>query len=224
MMVHVSADLSRADLTADESSTEVPTPPEVPRESVAADRLPRVLEAVLMVAEEPVPVAELAAGLGVPVPDLDRVLRELAEGYEDGERGFALRQVGAGWRFYSHGDCADEVARFLLAGQTGRLSAAALETLAVIAYRQPVSRSRIAGIRGVNVDGVVRTLVARGLVTEVATDESTQAVLYGTTPAFLEKLGIRSLEELPPLAPLLPDLAEMEAEQPEGSTGEPTRG
>jgi segregation and condensation protein B len=182
------------------------------------ERLPRMLEAVLMIAEEPVSAEDLAAGLRIPVPAVQVALAGLAAEYEAQGRGFALRHVGLGWRFYSHPDCADAVAQFLLVGQSGRLSPAALETLAVIAYRQPVSRSRIAAIRGVNVDGVVRTLVARGLVEEAATDESTQAVLYATTPAFLEKLGIRSLGELPPLAPLLPDLAEMAEMDTDGAS------
>jgi segregation and condensation protein B len=173
------------------------------------DRLPQLLEAVLMICEEPVSVDDLGAGLRVPVPAVQSALEALATDYEAQGRGFSLRHVGLGWRYYSHPDCAAAVAQFLLVGQSGRLSPAALETLAVIAYRQPVSRSRIAAIRGVNVDSVVRTLAARGLIEEAATDEATQAVLYATTPSFLEKLGIRSLEELPPLAPLLPDLAEM---------------
>ena len=120
-------------------------------------------------------------------------------------RGFELREVGGGWRFYSRPALAPVVQRFVLDGQTARLTQAALETLAVIAYRQPVSRARVSAVRGVNVDGVVRTLTTRGLVTEVGTDETTGATLYGTTTTFLERMGLGSLDELPALAPYLPD-------------------
>lgn len=133
------------------------------------------------------------------------VLLDLASEYDAQARGFELRAVAGGWRIFSRADLADVVGKFVLDGQTARLSQAALETLAVIAYRQPVSRARIAAIRGVSVDGVVRTLTVRGLVSEVGTDEGSGAHLYGTTPAFLERMGLISLEELPALAPYLPD-------------------
>lgn len=166
--------------------------------------VPAALEAILMVADEPVPLDRLAAALAVPPARVLEALTDLAAGYEG--RGFALREVGRGWRFYSHPDYADVVADFVRDGQTARLTQAALETLAVIAYRQPVSRGRIAGIRGVNVDSVVRTLLTRGLVRETGTDSETGAVLYATTDFFLERLGLRSLDELPPLAPYLPEV------------------
>lgn len=164
-----------------------------------------VLEAVLMVVEEPVSESDLGAVLDMPDGQVHRLLIDLAQEYDRDRRGFALRAVGGGWRFYSRPEHAPAVERFLLDGQRARLSQAALETLAVVAYRQPVSRARIGAIRGVNVDGVVRTLQTRGLVHEVGTDPEHGAVLYGTTDYFLDRLGIGSLDELPPLAPYLPD-------------------
>jgi segregation and condensation protein B len=167
--------------------------------------LTRVLEAILMVAEEPVDPHLLAQVLEEPLEDVVEELEGLAGLYETQGRGFCLREVGGGWRIYSHPAAAPWVERFVLARQTPRLSAAALETLAVIAYRQPVSRAQIAAIRGVNVDGVVRTLVQRGLVEEVGRDPGPgQAVLLGTTVAFLEKTGLRDLSELPSLAEFVP--------------------
>lgn len=174
--------------------------------------LRRVLEAVLLIAEEPLPVVEIAARLEVPAPEVEAAIRELAAEYEQQERGFALREIAGGWRYYTAAECAPEVERFLLAGQTSRLSQAALETLAVVAYQQPVSRSRIAAVRGVSVDGVMKTLVSRGLVAESGTDTESGAIMYVTTPKFLERIGLRDLSELPPLAPLLPGLDELPEE------------
>lgn len=171
--------------------------------------LPAVLEALLLVVDEPVPAVVLAQVAEVPEPEVAAALRGLAVDYDEAGRGFELRELAGGWRLYTRADCAPYVERFVLDGQTARLTQAALETLAVIAYRQPVSRQRISAIRGVGVDGVVRTLLARGLVTEAGTDAETGAVLYGTSGLLLEKLGLRSLEELPSLAPFLPDLAEL---------------
>lgn len=167
------------------------------------------LEAVLMVADEPVPAVQLATVLGLPTAEVERILHELAAEYR-GElggrpRGFELREAGGGWRVYSAPAYADVVGRFVLDGQAARLTQAALETLAVIAYRQPVTRGQVSAVRGVNVESVVRTLVSRGLVHEVGTEPS-GAVLYGTTPYFLERMGLTSLDELPPLAPYLPEL------------------
>jgi segregation and condensation protein B len=181
-----------------------------PDAASAAPPLRTLLEAVLMVVENPVPAAELAAGLGAPVADVRRTLAELAESYRREERGFDLRDVGGGWRFYTADGCAGWVERFVLAGQTARLSQAALETLAVVAYQQPVSRGRISAVRGVAADGVIRTLSTRGLVEEAGTDAETGANLYRTTPFFLERLGLRDLSELPPLAPLLPGIDEVD--------------
>lgn len=168
------------------------------------------LEAVLLVAEEPVPVVTLAERLLVPVPTVEQTLRELAAEYVADGRGFELREVGGGWRYYTAAGAAEYVERFVLAGQTARLSQAALETLAVIAYQQPVSRGRIAAVRGVNVDGVVRTLLTRNLIDEAGVDPEGGAMTYRTTPYFLERLGLRDLSELPPLAPLLPEADEIE--------------
>ncbi len=176
------------------------------------------LEAILMVAAEPVTAEEVAVALGVDTYEVEQELNALAREYagEDGAeaRGFELRRVAGGWRIYSACRYADAVGRFVVGSAHARLSQAALETLAVIAYRQPISRSRICKIRGVNVDGVVRTLLARGLVEETGTTPS-GAHLYGTTTEFLEKMGMSSLSELLPLAPYLPEanaLIELEEE------------
>lgn len=174
--------------------------------------LAAALEAVLMVAESPVPVERLAAGVVRTVPEVVEVLEELAAEYR-GEtggrpRGFELREGAEGWRVYSARAQADVVGTFVLEGQSSRLSQAALETLAVIAYRQPVTRGQVSAVRGVSVDGVVRTLLARGLIAETGQDPMTGAVLFGTTGEFLDRMGWSSLEELPPLAPHLPDVAE----------------
>lgn len=167
------------------------------------------LEAILMVVSEPVPVRHLADVLGASEAEVDRSLRELAGEYREAGRGFELREAGEGWRIYSSPRYADVVASFVTWGQSARLSGPALETLAVIAYRQPVTRSQIAEIRGVNVDGVVRTLTTRGLIAPTGQEES-GAVLYGTTGYFLEKMGMTSLAELPPTAPHLPELDELD--------------
>lgn len=172
--------------------------------------LATLLEAVLMVAEKPVGVAELATGLGAHALEVEQVLAELAAQYRADGRGFDLRHVGGGWRFYTAEDCAPWVERFVLAGQTSKLSQAALETLAVVAYQQPVSRGRISAVRGVSADGVIRTLTARGLVEEATTDPETGAILYRTTDYFLERIGLRGLDELPPLAPLLPGIDDLD--------------
>lgn len=166
--------------------------------------LRQALEAVLMVVEDPVPPAALGRVLGRPAAEVARELRALAGEYDEQRRGFELREVGGGWRFYSRAACAGVVERFVLDGQSARLSQAALETLAVLAYQQPVTRGRIAAVRGVAVDGVMRTLLARGLVEEAGMEPGSGALLYRTTGRFLERLGLGSLEELPALAPLLP--------------------
>jgi segregation and condensation protein B len=175
-------------------------------ESELAPPLAAVLEAVLLVTDEPVPAMTLAQVVERPTDEVSAVLEDLARDYTAAGRGFELRQVAGGWRLYTRADCAPWVERFVLDGQQARLTQAALETLAVIAYRQPVTRQRVSAVRGVNVDGVVRTLLARGLITEAGSDEDTGATRYRTTPYFLERIGLQSLEELPSLAPLLPDL------------------
>ncbi len=170
------------------------------------------LEAILMVVDEPVGTADLAAALDVPEAELVDALHSLRREYAnpDAPRGFELREVDGKWRLYSSPLYADVVGRFIVEGQSARLSQAALETLAVVAYRQPVTRGQVSQVRGVNVDSVMKTLSARGLVTEVG--ETGGAVLYGTTVEFLERLGLTSLDELPPLAPYLPELTEVDAE------------
>lgn len=163
------------------------------------------IEAVLMVVEEPVSELALATALQVTVEEVREHVAEIEARYADGTHGFTARNVGGGWRFYSHSAYAPVVERFILDGQQSRLTQAALETLAVIAYRQPISRSRISAVRGVSVDGVVRTLLTRGLIVEVSHEESSGATLYGTTGYFLERMGIGSLDDLPALAPYLPE-------------------
>jgi segregation and condensation protein B len=172
------------------------------------------LEAVLLVTDEPVPAVTLAQVTERPTDEVEQTLQALAEDYVQGGRGFELRTVAGGWRLYTRADCAPFVERFVLDGQSARLTQAALETLAVIAYRQPVTRSRVSAVRGVNVDGVIRTLLARGLITEAGQDEDTGGILYRTTPVLLERLGLQSLEELPSLAPLLPELDDLDSAQP----------
>ncbi len=163
------------------------------------------LEAILLVADEPVPVVVLAQVLERPRNEVAAELHDLADEYKNDGRGFDLREIAGGWRFYTREDCAPLVERFVSDGQEVRLTQAALETLAVVAYRQPVSRARVSAVRGVNCDSVMRTLVLRGLVEETGTDSETGAILYRTTAYFLERLGLPSLEDLPDLAPFLPD-------------------
>ncbi|MFP7696131.1 SMC-Scp complex subunit ScpB [Trueperella sp. LYQ143] len=163
------------------------------------------LEAILMVAPEPVSVTRLAQAIEASEADTDALLRSMQTQYCADERGFQLREAAGGWRMYSDPRYAQIVGEFVTAGQSARLSVPALETLAVIAYRQPITRAQIAAIRGVEVDSVVRTLVTRGLVEQVGTTAATGAGLFGTTALFLEKMGMNSLDELAPLAPYLPD-------------------
>ena len=172
----------------------------------------RVIEGVLMVAIEPVPVELLAQLLETPVAGVEAIIAELKAGYEEQGRGFELVRVAGGYRFQSHPDVSPYVERFVLDGQRARLSAAALETLAIIAYKQPISRLQIASIRGVDPDAVLRTLQGRGYIEQRGRDDGPgQAVLWGTTPLFLEKLGINSVDELPPLAEFVPDAEIVEA-------------
>lgn len=172
----------------------------------------RRVEALLFVVEEPQSLVSLAAAVGAPVPAVRQAIEALVEDY-DGRaggprRGFELREVGGGWRLYVRAEHDDLIADFVNTQAPSRLSQAALETLAVIAYKQPVTRGQVASIRAVNVDSVVRTLLARGLITEVFTDPDTGAIHYGTTDALLVNLGINSLDDLPRIAPLLDDGAD----------------
>lgn len=170
------------------------------------------LEALLMVADQPLDEMALATAVGYPVPEVTEALRALAAEYDDQGRGFELRNVAGGWRYYTREELAPVVEAFVLEGQQARLTQAALETLAVVAYQQPVSRARVSAVRGVNVDGVMRTLISRGLVEEAGRDGEHGATLYRTTSYFLERIGIVSLDELPALAPHLPELSDMEEE------------
>lgn len=172
---------------------------------MALSELKRSIEAILMVVEEPVSESLLAQITEYPVESVHDCILEMAAEYQADNRGFELRQISGGWRFYSHPDLAPVVERFVLDGQSAKLTQAALETLAVIAYRQPVSRARVSAIRGVNVEAVMKTLVSRGLVEEAGIEHETQAILYQTTPLFLEKIGLNSIQELPAIAPLLPN-------------------
>lgn len=167
--------------------------------------LRRALEAVLMVVDQPVSEYDLAKGVDEPVGEVLATLESLSREYTEQGRGFDLRAVAEGWRFYTRPECADIVEYFLKEGQEVRLTQAALETMAVVAYRQPVSRGRVSAVRGVNCDGVMRTLVLRGLIEDAGHDSESGALLYRTTTYFLERLGLRGLDELPDLAPFLPD-------------------
>jgi segregation and condensation protein B len=170
------------------------------------EELDAALEALLLVVDSPAGEDVLASALGQPVPRVVQALHRLRDDYTNTARGIDLRQVAQGWRLHTRDVYAPFVERLLLDGQRARLTGAALETLAVVAYRQPVTRSRVAAVRGVNVDGVMRTLLARGLIEETGTDPDTHGVLYRTTELFLERLGLSGLDELPPIAPLLPDI------------------
>lgn len=179
---------------------------------MVAEHIPPALEAILLVADEPLPPELLAQLVGASVDEVVETCDSLAHQYEVEGRGFVLARVAGGYRYQTATEQAPYVERFVLDGQSSRLSAAALETLAVVAYKQPVSRNQIASIRGVNVDGVMRTLQQRGYVDEVARDPGPgQAVLYGTTPTFLERLGLDSVSDLPPLGEFFPGTDVVEA-------------
>jgi segregation and condensation protein B len=206
-----------------------PTPPDVPVgepppaeqgeaepvDLLSPEALTGGLEALLFVMDDPVDEETLAGALRCPVEQVRTGLAELAAGYDERRSGLTLRKVGEGWRLYTREEHAGVIERYLVDGQRSRLTQAALETLAVIAYRQPVTRARVSGIRGVGVDGVMRTLLSRGLVHEVGTDPDTGGGLYATTPLFLERLGLRTLADLPELAPLLPETSTMLDEHPD---------
>ncbi|MBS1673984.1 MAG: SMC-Scp complex subunit ScpB [Actinobacteria bacterium] len=188
----------------DEPMTDAPEP-----STVVEAPLTERLEAILLIIEEPHSLVSLAAAAGAPVPAVRQAIARLVDEY-DGRgqgprRGFELREIGGGWRLYVREEYDDLVADFVGGQAPARLSQAALETLAVIAYKQPVTRSQVASIRAVNVDSVVRTLLGRGLITELFQDSETGAINYGTTDALLQNLGINSLDELPPISPLLDD-------------------
>ena len=180
-------------------------------DNVSAESV-RALEAILMVAMEPVDPSLLAQLLELTVAGVEGLCERLAATYDEAGHGFALVKVAGGYRFQSHQDMASYVERFVLDSQQARISSAALETLAIIAYKQPISRGQVAAIRGVDPDAVMRTLQARGYITESARDDGPgQAVLFSTTPLFLERLGIESLAALPAIADFVPDAAVVEA-------------
>jgi segregation and condensation protein B len=179
-----------------------------PAEGAAGPGLRASLEAILLVVDEPVPEIVIAQVLERPREEVAAALRDLAASYDAEQRGFDLREVAGGWRYYTRAECAPVVERFVRDGQEVRLTQAALETLAVVAYRQPVNRARVSAVRGVNCDSVLRTLTLRGLVEEAGTESETGAILYRTTGYFLERLGLASLAELPDLAPFLPEHVE----------------
>jgi segregation and condensation protein B len=186
-------------------------------ETPAGPGLRACLEAILLVVDEPVAEVVLAQVLERPREEIALEIAGLAASYTAEGRGFELREVAGGWRFYTREECAPVVERFVCDGQEVRLTQAALETLAVVAYRQPVSRARVSAVRGVNCDGVMRTLTLRGLVEEAGTEHETGAILYRTTAYFLERLGLAGLDDLPDLAPFLPDQVE-DAEGAEDSS------
>jgi len=208
---------------ADGPELSVATPLDVPGQPHID--LDRAIEAILFIADEPQSVVHLAAAVARPVAEVRASIARLRVDYDGGapsgeprtdlavdeaeargiRRALELREVGGGWRFYVRGEYDALVTDFVVTQSSTRLSQAALETLSVIAYKQPISRSQVASIRAVNVDSVVRTLLGRGLVTEVDTDPETGAILYGTTDLLLTNLGINSLDELPPISPLLDD-------------------
>lgn len=179
-------------------------------EGLGAPSLAAAIEALLLLADEPMPAVTIAEVTRMPVDEVEGEILRLSAEYTEQGRGFDLREVAGGWRFYTRADCSPLVERWVLDGQQARLTQASLETLAVIAYRQPVARGRVAAIRGVNVDGVIRTLLTRGLIEEAGHEEESNAILYRTTSTFLERLGIASLDDLPPLAEHLPDLADLD--------------
>ncbi len=182
----------------------------------------RAIEALLFVSDEPIPAAVLAQALDVDRRRAEELCEALARDYEEREAGLVLRSVAGGWRLATHPDVAPIVERFVLSSRQARLTKAALETLAIVAYKQPVTRHQVSAIRGVNSEGVLRALVDRGLVQEVGRDDAPgRPVLYGTTPAFLERLGLPSLAALPSLAPLLgaDAAAEEAADEAEGEGG-----
>jgi segregation and condensation protein B len=181
--------------------------------------LERALEALLLVVDAPTEDEALARALDQSPERVSTALRHLAERYAAERRGIDLRRVGEGWRFYTRDAYAPFVERLLLDGQRAKLTRAALETLAVVAYRQPVTRARVAAVRGVNCDGVLRTLLTRGLVEEAGVDPGTGGTLFRTTELFLERLGLSSVDELPPLAPLLPDVDAIDAIDADLTTG-----
>jgi segregation and condensation protein B len=178
---------------------------------IGSPSLRAAIEALLLLTDEPMPAIELAQITKAPLPQIQQTLEALSAEYTQEVRGFDLREVAGGWRFYTRSECSPLIERWVVDGQQAKLTQAALETLSVIAYRQPVTRGRVSAVRGVNVDGVIKTLLTRGLIQEAGTETESGAIFYKTTSFFLERLGISSLEDLPPLAEHIPDLADLDA-------------
>ena len=186
------------------------TEDELAEDDLGAPSLTSAIEALLLLADEPMKILSLAQATKRPVDEVQEAVLRLSAEYTEQQRGFDLREVAGGWRYYTRMECSALVERWVLDGQQARLTQASLETLAVIAYRQPISRGRISAVRGVNVDGVIRTLVARGLIEEAGHEDESHSILYRTTAHFLERIGAASLNDLPLLADHLPNLAELD--------------
>ncbi len=205
------------DMVDGDSATEADV---VDDQGLGAPNLAAALEALLMVADEPMSTITLAQATKLPVDEIESCLAQLSQEYREQGRGFDLREIAGGWRFYTSADCSPIIERWVLDGQQARLTQASLETLAVIAYRQPVTRGRVSAVRGVNVDGVIKTLLSRGLIEEAGNEAESGAIYYRTTSYFLERLGIASIDELPPVAEHIPDLADLDEFLDSVSTGE----
>ncbi len=200
------------DTSFEDTSLEEPAGGEAPVSALSIAEAKRAIEAMVLVATDPLAEHLLAQLIEIPVTLVRELCQELAQSYAAEKRGFQLVEVSNGWRYQTHPDLSPYIERYVLEGQSTRLSSAALETLAIVAYKQPISRAQVSAIRGVNVDGVLRTLVQRGYLGEVGRDDGPgQAVLFGTTPTFLEKLGLASIDQLPPLGDFVPGAHVVEA-------------
>lgn len=184
---------------------------EATQEELGAPSLKSALEALILIQDDGITLLDLALHTGYPENKVSKVLEQLMRDYKESQRGFEIREVNGKWRFYTSSTCSNLIERYVKDGQNARLTQASLETLAVIAYRQPTTRARVGAIRGVNVDGVIRTLMARGLVQESGTELGSGALLLHTTDLFLERLGLSSLDDLPSIEQFLPDIASIEA-------------
>lgn len=198
--------------SVDSSETVASIDAVAPMEPIDPARVSALVEAILFLADAPLDPMVLAAGVNLPLEAITAAIADLEAGYRDRSAGITLEHIAGGVRLYTRDDLAPVIEQYLRDGHRTRLTQAALETVAVIAYRQPITRARISAIRGVSVDGVIRTLLTRGLIIEVGVDSDTGGSLYATTAVFLEKMGLTSLEELPSLAPLLPELDGLDIE------------